>query len=265
VTGKIFEPEFKRESAEIMRKLKLGHGYVLRDGRSGEWGLWSCKNGWRAPVGGVADRLVHEMQARDLLKPRPGGGLMPSQGMPKVTSRIEIADPEGRIAMVERNEAECALDWLRGRKDHAGESLIGDELFAAAERLRTDYTQAQMEQRVTASWDRPIESGARGRLGSNPHLPLNDRALAAKERLFAALSHVGPELSGILLEICCMASGLENAERLLGLPRRSGKAVLQLALTRLARHYGLLPEQLPKLPGKKLCHWAMPGYRPPIG
>ena len=117
---------------------------------------------------------------------------------------------------------------------------------------------------MTASWDRPIESGSRGRLQSSSHPALGDRALAAKQRLFTALSHVGPELSGILLEICCMASGLENAERLLGLPRRSGKAILQMGLSRLARHYGLLPDEAPRLAQAGLRRWAAPDYRPRI-
>ena len=43
-----------------------------------------------------------------------------------------------------------------------------------------------------------------------------------------------------LVEVCCLAAGIEQAERMLELPQRSGKAVLALALTALARHYGLL-------------------------
>jgi Domain of unknown function (DUF6456) len=262
MAGEIAESEFKRESAELMRRLRLGSGYLLKDGRTGGWSLWSRKNALSAPVGKVADPLVCEMQRRDLLKSRPGGGLMLAQETAPPASKVEVADRSGRIATVEKDETECAIDWLRGRKDHAGEPLLSEEQFAAAERLRCDYTLAQMEQRVTANWERPIESGARGRAASQ--IPLSDQALAAKDRLFTALSHVGPELSGILLEICCMASGLENAERLLGLPRRSGKAILQIALARLARHYGLLPEQLPKLPENRLRHWGAADYRPPI-
>ena len=175
-----------------------------------------------------------------------------------------MTGPDGRLVSTTMNEAECALGWLRGRKDQSGDPLLGDELFAAAERLRRDYTVAGMEQRVTATWDAPIPSGARGRSGAPLSAPVTETALAAKQRLFAALRHVGPELSGILLEVCCMASGLEHAERLLGLPRRSGKAVLQIALTRLARHYGLLPEEAPARTPGRLRHWATPDYRPEV-
>ncbi|MGH6874206.1 MAG: DUF6456 domain-containing protein, partial [Aestuariivirgaceae bacterium] len=46
--------------------------------------------------------------------------------------------------------------------------------------------------------------------------------------------------SRILVEICCFTTGIESAERILGWPRRSGKVVLQLALTSLARAYGII-------------------------
>ena len=150
---------------------------------------------------------------------------------------------------------ESPLAWLARRK------MMSSEAIAAGERLRRDWTMAQKEPRITMDWAglaAPQELSAKPTDG----LSENERALAARERLAKALDVVGPELSGMLLEVCCLSRGMEAAERALGLPQRSGKVVLELALTRLARHYGLLAK--PSHRPAKMQQWALSDYRPHI-
>ena len=155
------------------------------------------------------------------------------------------------------NDAESPLSWLRTRKDKAGRPLISDVQYLAGERLRMDFERAMLARRVTTNWDM---AGAGGR-GGNATAELSDGAIAARQRYMTALDAVGPELGGILAQVCCLSAGLEQAERVLSLPQRSGKAVLGLALTALARHYGLAAtERRSSAPS----HWGLEDYRPSI-
>jgi hypothetical protein len=178
--------------------------------------------------------------------------------------RISDREVEGIRRPVFTNDGESPLGWLRSRKDRNGRPLISEDQFAAGERLRADYWFAHLPQRVTSNWS-ALAPCARTRRGA-PVSPaaLRDEVIAAKERVMRALMAVGPEVSGMLVDICCELKGLEEAEKENGWPARAGKIVLQIALTRLARHYGLIRDEAVKLTRRRLRHWGSEDYRPTL-
>jgi hypothetical protein len=132
------------------------------------------------------------------------------------------------------DESESPLTWLARRKGTDGRPLIEAHQLQAGERLRADFTLAQMMPRTTANWHAPV--AGRHRDCASGHL--SDQVIAARQRLRHALDTAGPEFSGLLIDICCFLKKLDIVERERKWPARSAKVVLLLALERLARHYG---------------------------
>jgi hypothetical protein len=148
----------------------------------------------------------------------------------------QIATEHGP-AQVTVDEAESPLAWLARRRGRSGRALIEPHQFQAGERLRADFTRAHMMPRTTSNWASPIASGRRG-AGGERAASVTETMIAARQRVHQALDAAGPEFSGLLLDVCCFLKGLEDIERDRAWPARSAKVVLQLALDRLARHYG---------------------------
>jgi hypothetical protein len=178
---------------------------------------------------------------------------------------VQFRDIEGsrRPALV--NEAESPLGWLKSRKDRSGRPLITDCQYEAGERLRADYWFARLSPRVTANWSALAPTDRSRRSAPTDVVSLRDDVIAAKERVRRALEEVGPELSGVLIDICCELKGLEEAEKAQGWPQRAGKVVLQIALNRLARHYGLgVAEGRGRRRQRGIRHWGREDYRPTL-
>ncbi len=217
--------------------------------------------GWRISAAGrvlLADSLARAS------RPGAAGGAPGAAGVPPATACA--ADDERRPEAPSRpgfDADESPLTWLARRRDRQGQPLIEPIALAAGERLRADFWFAHMTPRITANWSPDAACGRGGGGSAHAAVEMRDAVVAAQERVRRALAAVGPELAGILVDVCGHLKGLEQAERGAGWPARSGKIILQLALSSLARHYGLKPEPRDHGPAR-VRHWGGEGYRPSI-
>lgn len=161
------------------------------------------------------------------------------------------------------NIDESPLAWLARRKDKDGLPMISDAEFNAGEKLRADFFFAAMTPQVTTNWARLLSGDSRKAHGGHEAADLTDAVLAARDRVHVALQAVGPELAGLLIDVCCHLRRLEGLEKAIGWPQRSGKVVLGIALGRLASHYGMLPCGAAARSGR-ISHWGAADYRPSI-
>ena len=189
------------------------------------------------------------MSGNSMSKPRIATARLPERAEPAIDAfraqhlalgERQIATEHGRARVVV-DEIESPLAWLARRRGRDGRPLIDPHQLQAGERLRAEFTRAHMMPRTTSNWSSPMASG-RDRLGANGAGNFSDTVIAARQRVRQALDSVGPEFSGLLLDVCCFLKGLEDIERERAWPARSAKVVLQLALDRLARHYGFSGE-----------------------
>lgn len=254
---------------------RLAGGAVLVEDDKGGFRL---SDAGRIVVKSVDRDLVKACIAADLLERTNRGMVLSDEGHARVRRNgaegfepfraqhqrrsRDMREVDGTRQSVLLNDGESPLGWLRSRKDRSGRPLIGQEQFEAGERLRADYWFAQMNPRVTANWSVAEPASRSRREAPTDPAALRDEVLAAKDRVMRALAAVGPEISGVLVDICCELKGLEEAEKENGWPQRAGKVVLQIALTRLAKHYGLIANDDDRK--RKFRKWGQPGYRPRI-
>ncbi len=146
----------------------------------------------------------------------------------------EVADLGAGLRL---EQAGSALDALVRLKDEAGRPYLCPAAREAARRLEADFERAHLRPRLTLSLVAP-----QGRAVGDGGVveTLTSSALDARRRVMAALDAAGPGLKDMLFETVCLSRGLNEAERALGWPQRAGKAVMRLALQKLAEHYGLV-------------------------
>ena len=149
-----------------------------------------------------------------------------------VERELTIAGPRGQGGArrsrrsVTVNLAESPLGWLHAH------GHLDDRLFAAGERLRSDYERAQLAPSTTMRWD-PVRAKTTG----EQELTAGERQMAARGRFNGALAAAGKGLEDILWRVVCAGETIATAEKALQWPSRSGKLVLKLALDRVAGFY----------------------------
>ena len=239
-------PNVEVEQAALRAARALGRAGAWLDAGASDYAVRQGPDRRRRPALRIDEAVFAELARTLGLKPKEGGGYVLARalepelaleaGRPGVVEgERDVADRDGVVRTRRANLGESPIGWLARRKDAAGAPWLTAREAAAGEKLREDFVKAGTLGRLTMNW-RDAAAGRSGRGG--PGDPV-DRAIHAKARVRSALVAVGPGLDGILERVCLVGSALEAAERDLGLPRRSGKAVLKLALQRLAAHYGI--------------------------
>ena len=147
------------------------------------------------------------------------------------------------------NQAESPLTALARIKGRGGTLFLEPAQVAAGERLRVDFTRGQMQPSLGQRWE-PVGRGRQpGSAGGA--VDLTEAAMSARLRVDMALAEVGPELSGVLLDVCCFLKGLAEVERERQWPARSAKLMLRTALAALARHYAMPRRNLTVSPRRR--------------
>ena len=172
-----------------------------------------------------------------------------------VATAIEV---EGHRQPARRNLLESPLGAIARLKDRDGKAFLPVEALEAGERLLSDFTRGQLQPRVTASWKPRLSSRGKGQPGGQAEIA--DSAMAARLRFSKAMDAMGPELSGVAVDVCCFSKGLETVERERQWPVRSAKLMLRTALLALARHYA--PPQTSST--RRSHHWGAEDYRPAL-
>jgi hypothetical protein len=173
---------------------------------------------------------------------------------PRTTTTVMV---DGKAQQVVLDERESPLLWLHRRSGKDGAPQISAVEFAAGERFRADLTLAQMLPRVTVNWDAGLAAGTHA--PARGPAEASDSSLAARQRVRHACRRLGPELSGLAIDVCGFLKGLDQVERERKWPARSAKVVLRLALSALVEHYGLAGKQVMRA---KPAVWRAPDARP---
>lgn len=267
------QPSLSRPAVRALEDLCGEGAYGVQDAETGEIAVAASRKGVSVRIGRVGASVAEELIARDLacfeIGERSGrkrllatdsgrSALARAKAPPDMAflaqhHALEIRKgPDGDKVLVDAEESPLA--WLARRK------LVGAPEFEAGERLRRDMDMGRMLPSVTANWSSTVSSGTPGA----GRLHMAENLVAARQRVDRALAAAGPDLAGILVDVCGFLKGLELIEQERAWPRRSAKVALNIALSALARHYGLSVSASGPARSSGLRHWGAQDYRPRI-
>ncbi len=144
--------------------------------------------------------------------------------------------------------AEAPLRVLARRKRGDGEAYLPRALVAAAERFHESFEIA----RVSGVLGEDLSPLLQGQIAVSPTAANAAGATTAQalsrgelalDHLSKAVRALGPDLAETVILAVCREWGMERVEEALDYPARSGKIVLRIALTTLARHYGATQDE----------------------
>ena len=281
---RLVDQELRREAARIFPRLVNDAGYIERlsdqgTARQTAFGIFTRRNRYSRHVQLVSGAVVMGLLANGLVAEANGRYKLSDEGLAWLRRHRAGAEPfleqhqlrrsshrdvRGVRRPVIVNEGESPLGWLRRRKDRAGTPMVDAAQFEAGERLRGEFERAQLAPSVTSNWEGAASSRRTRRAPPAGAAALSDEALSSRQRVLRALEAVGPELSGVLIDVCCHLVGLADTEKNRGWPQRSGKVILGIALTRLARHYGLSSAGDSARTRTRMRHWGAEDFRPTL-
>jgi len=174
-----------------------------------------------------------------------------------ISDHVQVNNENQKVSL---NTNESPLMRLFSRKTKAGTTYISMEEFQAGERLRKDFERGQLQPKISASLQGSV--GSTGRSGFSDVNDIADFAIDARKRVGKAIDKLGPELSGVTIDICCFLKGLEHVERERQWPPRSAKLMLKTALSLLAKHYGIAGYENRSC--SKNYSWGSSDFRPEL-
>jgi hypothetical protein len=203
----------------------------------------------------TGDVLSATAQARGFLRRAmlAGEEAFADQHRDTVAATVEL---DGGRQAVRRNLNESPLAGLGRLKGREGQPFFPVEAIDAGERLLADFTRAQLQPRLTSSWEPRLSARAKGEAGGMADIAAT--AVEGRRRFAGAMQAMGPELAGVAADVCCFGKGLELVERERQWPARSAKLLLRAALLALARHYAPPARPMPA----RVRHWGSEDFRP---